>query len=242
MKAAAFDRASTTSEGIASAREDERRRLARDLHDGPAQTLAAALFGVDLAILALDRAPAAARDELIGARTLVRDALDDVRALMAGLRPRLLEERGLVVALQTLAAMPPLWGTEVTVETRGFNASERVPPDVELGLFRIAQEAVSNARRHGAASRVRVSLSARPGTAALVIVDDGRGFATGPEVPRPGRGEGLNGMRERAALLGGEVRIESTPGSGTRISVSVPLPVPLLPPLGSETGLKEREP
>lgn len=240
MKAAALDRASATQEGLTSAREDERRRLARDLHDGPAQTLAAALFGVDLAVNALDRAPATARDEILGARSLVRDALDDVRALMSGLRPRLLEERGLVVALKTLAAMPPLWGTEVTVETHGVDADGRLPSDIELGLYRIAQEAVSNARRHGAASRVRVSLATRPGVAELLVVDDGRGFQVGPGFPWSGPGEGLPGMHERAELLGGELRIESVPGSGTRISVSLPLSVPL--PLGKRLGLKEREP
>lgn len=227
MKAAALDRASATQEGLASAREDERRRLARDLHDGPAQTLAAALFEVDLAVNALDRAPATARDELLGARVLVRDALDDVRALMSGLRPRLLEERGLVVALKSLAAMPPLWGTEVTVETRGVDADERLPSEIELGLYRIAQEAVSNARRHGAASRVQVSLATRPGVAELLVVDDGRGFQVAPGFPWSSRGEGLPGMRERAELLGGELRIESTPGAGTQISVSLPLSVPL---------------
>ena len=239
MKLTALDCASATPEGEASAREDERRRLARDLHDGPAQTLAAALFEVDLAVHALDRGSATARDELLAARALVRDALDDVRALMAGLRPRLLEEHGLIVALQSLAAMPPLWGTEVTVETRGFRPDQRLPPETELGLFRIAQEAVSNARRHGAASRVMVSLVATPGRAELLVLDDGRGFSQEePGMPLIGRGEGLPGMGERAALLGGELSIESGAGSGTRVAVSVPLPSAP----GRQSGLKEHEP
>src|SRR5215218_6415041 len=148
VKPAVHERPST--DGPASAREDERRRLARDLHDGPAQTLAAALFGVDLAVNALDRAPATARDELLAARALVRDALDDVRALMAGLRPRLLEQRGVVVALNGLASMPPLWGTEVSVETQGIGPGERLPADVELPLSRSARGGLSNGRRHGA--------------------------------------------------------------------------------------------
>ncbi|MBA2596804.1 MAG: sensor histidine kinase [Chloroflexia bacterium] len=211
------------TESAASVREDERRRLARELHDGPAQALAAALFGVDLAMQAFDRGSATARDELLGVRALVRDALDDVRSLMAGLRPRLLEERGIVVALRSLAAMPPLWGTEVTVETRGMTDGERLRPDVELGLFRIAQEAVSNARRHGAANRVRVFLQARPTEVELLIEDDGRGMAIDAAKFTLNRGEGIPGMSERARLLGGDVTIESTPGSGTRISAVLPL-------------------
>src|SRR5215217_1230590 len=173
MKPAVHDRPSTTADSPPRAREEERRRLARELHDGPAQTLAAAMFGVDLAVSALDRAPAAARDELLTARALVRDALDDVRALMAGLRPRLLEQHGLVVALNALAAMPPLWGTEVSVETQGISTGERLPAEVELALLRIAQEAVSNARRHGVASGVRVSLAVKQRVAELLVVEDG---------------------------------------------------------------------
>jgi signal transduction histidine kinase len=222
MNAASFDRAPATPELAAQAREDERRRLARDLHDGPAQSLAAALFGVDLAINALDRTPASARDDLLSARELVRDALDDVRALMAGLRPRLLEERGLAAALQALAETP-LWGPRVTVEARDC-ADDRLPPDIELTLFRIAQEAVSNARRHGLANRVQVFLDRYPDAASLRIIDDGRGFPALPESPRVGRGEGLPGMRERATLLGGQLTIDSVPGRGTRVAVSVPLP------------------
>lgn len=225
MKPAAHDRPSAPADGPASAREDERRRLARDLHDGPAQTLAAALFGVDLALSALDRAPTTARDELLAARALLREALDDVRALMAGLRPRLLEERGVVVALNDLAAMPPLWGTEVSVETQGIRPGERLPAEIELALFRIAQEAVSNARRHGAANRVQVSLAVRPHVAELLVVDDGRGFLWEPEFGWAGRGEGLPGMRERVELLGGTLRVESAPGAGTRVAALLPLPL-----------------
>jgi signal transduction histidine kinase len=236
VKPAMHDRPSATADSLPSAREDERRRLARDLHDGPAQTLAAALFGVDLAVSALDRAPATAREELLAARAMVRDALDDVRALMAGLRPRLLEEHGLVAALNGLAAMPPLWGTEVSVETQGIARGERLPADVELALFRIAQEAVSNARRHGVASRVQVSLAVRPGVAELLVVDDGRGFLWESEIGWSSRGEGLPGMRERAELLGGTLRVESAPGAGTRIAVMVPLPLVWQSPPGSERG------
>ena len=223
MKTAHLERAPRNTDGAAAVREEERRRLARELHDGPAQALAAALFAVDLAVHALDRASATAREELLGARALVREALDDVRSLMTGLRPRLLEERGIAVALRSLAAMPPLWGTEVIVETRGITDSQRLMPDVELGLFRIAQEAVSNARRHGAASQVHVSLEVTPALAVLVVVDDGAGFP----VPRGDRtvvhGEGLPGMRERARLLGGELTIESMPKAGTRVAFTVPL-------------------
>jgi two-component system sensor histidine kinase DegS len=236
VKPAVHERPST--DGPASAREDERRRLARDLHDGPAQTLAAALFGVDLAVNALDRAPATARDELLAARALVRDALDDVRALMAGLRPRLLEQHGLVVALNALAAMPPLWGTEVSVETQGISTGERLPAEVELALLRIAQEAVSNARRHGVASGVQVSLAVRRGVAELLVVDDGRGFLCEPGFLWSSRGEGLPGMRERAELLGGTLQVESAPGAGTRIAVTLPLPLqgPRHPTPGSAKG------
>ena len=226
MNAVRVDRTLSPLQREAEAREDERRRLARELHDGPAQALAGALFGVDLALSALDRTPAAARDEIVLARGLVRDALDDVRALMSGLRPRLLEAHGLAVALQAFAAMPPLWGTEVSVEIRGMSERERLASEIELGLYRIAQEAVSNARRHGGASRVGVLLVVHPGMAELTISDDGRGWTGASAEPGPG-GEGLPGMRERVQLLGGKLSVESAPGRGTRVSVTLPLPLPL---------------
>ena len=218
----------------ATVREDERRRLARDLHDGPAQAMAAALFGVDLAVAALDHRPEAAKAELLHAREQVRDALEDVRSAIAGLRPRLLEEQGLAAALQALEGSPGLWGPRVTVDAGAGTVSGRLPPEIELALFRIAQEAVSNARRHAAADHVRVSVEARPGVVKLAVVDDGRGFDPDRTQAAPGRGEGIPGMGERAAQLGGVLRIASSPGTGTRVEVLLPLPA-----RGTKTGTRE---
>lgn len=223
MKAARLERNPATRAQRADAREEERRRLARDLHDGPAQSMAAALFGVDLAITTLDRAPVTAREELLRARELLRDALDDLRGLMQGLRPKLLEERGLVAALHAIAAVTPLWGPAIAVETRGMPEGYRLPADIELAMFRVAQEAVSNARRHGAAAHVTVALERSPGMASLSVADDGAGFPARIRTVT-GRGQGLPGMHERAEQLGGTLAIESTPGVGTRVALSIPLP------------------
>lgn len=205
-------------------REDERHRLSRDLHDGPAQSLAAALFSVDLAIAALDRSRSMARDDLLSARESVRDALDDLRSLMAGLRPRVLEEQGLVSALQSLAEAPALWGPRVAVSASGLSAGERLPADIEVALFRIAQEAVSNARRHSAASHVTVSLTRDAGSVSLEVVDDGQGFSSDQFRPGFGHGQGLPGIRERVVQLQGELMLCSGEGGGTQLSVRLPLP------------------
>lgn len=234
MKAARLARDPATREGLADAREDERRRLARELHDGPAQSMAAALFGVDLAISTLDRSPVSAREEVVRARELLRDALDEVRALMAGLRPRLLDERGLVSALAALGGTTPLWGPAVAIEARGIAAGQRLAPEIELALFRIAQEAVSNARRHGSATHVVVVLERTANGVGLSVTDDGHGFLPRRIGPVGRSGEGLPGMRERAQILGGQLTIDSTPGSGTRVTVSVPLPI-------RGTGIREGE-
>jgi signal transduction histidine kinase len=211
------------SAGEAGVREDERRRLSRDLHDGPAQSLAAALFSVDLAIAALDRSKATARDDLLSARESVRDALDDLRAMMVGLRPRLLEEQGLVSALQSLASSPALWGPRIALAVSSFAAGERLPAEIEVALFRIAQEAVSNARRHSGANHVTISLARDAESITLEVVDDGHGFS--PDQPRPelGRGQGLAGIRERVVQLHGELMLCSGEGTGTQLSVRLPL-------------------
>ncbi len=208
-------------ERLAREREEERRRLARDLHDGPAQSLSAALFGVDLALATLERSPDSAREELLHARELLRDALNELRAMMFGLRPRLLEEKGLGPALEALAGMAPLWGPGVTVAVSGQPA--RLTDDVELALYRIAQEAITNARKHSAAREIRVTLEVGAESATLRVSDDGAGFPPRRIRPAAGHGEGVPGMRERAELLGGTLQIESAPGKGTQVLATLPL-------------------
>ena len=223
MKAARLQREPTLAAEWVDIREDERNRLARDLHDGPAQSMAAALFGVDLAVAALNSSPEAARAELLNARALLRDALDDIRGMMTGLRPRILEDRGLVAALESLAGTTPLWGPLLTVASHGFTPGERLAPDMELALYRIAQEAVSNARRHGAAGQVQVSIERASKSITLNVRDDGHGFLPHRIGPPSMAGHGLPGMRERAKALGGELTIESSPGKGTLVAVTAPI-------------------
>ena len=221
MTAARVHVRSPQRERLAREREDERRRLARDLHDGPAQSLSAALFGVDLALATLERAPDSAREEMLHARELLRDALNELRAMMFGLRPRLLEEKGLGPALEALAGMAPLWGPNVTVAIMG--QSTRLADDVELALYRIAQEAITNARKHSAAREIRVILDVTPDSAVLSVTDDGQGFPPRRIRPTAGHGEGVPGMRERVELVGGALQIESAPGKGTRVLATLPL-------------------
>jgi signal transduction histidine kinase len=122
----------------------------------------------------------------------------------------------------------------VRVDVCGIERDGRLAPDVELAIFRIAQEAVSNARRHSAASSVLLRLAIDRTSIALTVADDGCGFRPDHAMAAAGRGEGLPGMRERASLLGGEFAITSTPGAGTRVAVTIPL-------LADETGLGEGE-
>jgi signal transduction histidine kinase len=147
--------------------------------------------------------------------------MNEMRAMMAGLRPRLLEEKGLGPALEALAGMAPLWGPNVTVAVSG--QSERMAEDVELALYRIAQEAITNARKHSAAREICVTLEICAESATLRVTDNGQGFPPRRLRPTAGHGEGVPGMRERAELLGGTLQIESAPGKGTQVLATLPL-------------------
>src|SRR4051794_1966186 len=199
---------------VVEAQELERRRLARELHDETGQALTSILLGL------------AAIEERVGTeavaevRELVVATLQDVRRLAVELRPRLLDDFGLVPALERLLeTFGEQTGIAVEFES-GAVGTERLPAEVETALYRIVQESLTNIVKHARASRVSVVLARKPDSVVVVIEDDGSGF--NPEGVRE-EGFGLTGMRERMALLDGRLEIESAEGSGTTLVAEVPL-------------------
>ena len=208
------------------AQEEERHRIAYDVHDGLAQVAAAAQQHLEaLAAHYRPRSPRA-RQTLDHARELAQRTVGEARRITADLRPTALDDFGLATALRLEADTLRAEGWEVTFD--GEPESERLPPTIEASLFRVAQEALSNVRKHARTARAHLALHRRGGTVRLEIRDWGRGFQ--PSVVLAGVGSsgrvGLAGMRERVAWLGGRCTVRSRPGGGTRILVEVPLPEP----------------
>jgi signal transduction histidine kinase len=202
---------------VVAAQELERRRLARELHDETGQALTSILLGLKAAEDAGE--PAEMHSAIASLRELVVETLQDVRRLAFELRPRALDDFGLVPALERLTET----FAEQTGMAVGFEHSlgvERLPGDVETALYRIVQEALTNVVKHAGARRVGVLLSRREGTVTTIIEDDGRGFHAGDS---DDGALGLVGMRERLGLLNGTLAIESTEGAGTTIVAEVPL-------------------
>ena len=205
-------------ERLVTAREEERRRLRRDLHDGVGPRLAALTLRLETARNKLSGVPGAA-DLLSDLAERSREAVADVRGALHGLGPPVLDELGLVPALRETAAQYGQGGLRIFVE-----APEGMPPlpaAVEVAAYRIAQEAMTNVVRHAGARRCRVSLSLDEGSGLLnlEVEDDGRGI--GPP-SRGGLGVGLTSMRERAEELGGSCTVGPAPGGGTLLRAGLP--------------------
>jgi signal transduction histidine kinase/cytochrome b subunit of formate dehydrogenase len=209
---------------LITAQEEERRRIARELHDETGQVLTALVVGMDTAALAPDTDIAAIREKLGELRGVAVDALDDVHRLIRDLRPSVLDDLGLVTGLT--------WYAETRLQPAGVRAQvtvtgdeRRLPAEVETALFRIGQEAISNIAWHAQASNVLVGLDFRNGNVTLEVEDDGVGFdvASVLESPDSRRGWGILGMRERASLLGGTLEITSSPDEGTKVRATVPV-------------------
>jgi signal transduction histidine kinase len=205
---------------VIAAEDAERARIARELHDSTAQSLAALSFL--LAAAARDAADVELKSRLEDAKVLTSGILDEVRGIAHGMHPRVLEDLGLVSALEGLARSTREHnGIEVSLDGERLLDVE-VPRRVAGALYRVGQEALTNAARHAGASRVAMSLGVVNGRAVLEVVDDGRGFDVARA--KEGRaGMGLFSMRERVALVHGDVTIDSAPGRGTRVVATVPL-------------------
>jgi signal transduction histidine kinase len=205
---------------VITAQEDERKRVARELHDETSQDLAVLLMRIEAAAEAIraGRAPSLEDVKALAARTL-----DEVHRLILDLRPSVLDDLGLVSAIR--------WYAERTLSGRGtavrceFGEVPRLPPEQETALFRLCQETITNVARHAQATQVLIEVGEEAGEIHVSVEDDGRGFDVEAASRREGRRPwGLLGIRERAELMGGRAEIVSSPGGGTRVQVIIPTP------------------
>lgn len=221
MLGVAVERARLHARRLEAAQVEERNRLAREIHDTIAQDLSAIAFQLEAAEALLSQAKGSERVQrsVTAALGLTRKALDEARRSVLDLRAAPLEGRTLQAALATLAEEAEAGNVPSVTFEAAPAEPVKLSPAIEVGLFRVAQEALQNALRHAAARRVMLRLEASPGRVRLTVEDDGQGFTI--EDTAEGR-FGLLGMRERARLLGGTLQIESAPGAGTRITAEVP--------------------
>ncbi len=203
-------------------KEAERERIARELHDGLAQTLAGLRFRARVWKTLLAQQPAQLEEELDELGTILDESIQDVRRSIFALRPAGLEEMGLVPALEE-AAKTISRQYQVPVHTDLAPIGKAMDPGLELNLFHIASELLSNAARHAQAGEIRLMLQREPKQVKLEVRDDGQGFDTGPLNDfATGEHLGLRHLRERVTLLGGTFSLVSQPGSGTSVTVTVP--------------------
>ncbi len=202
---------------VVDAQETERRRLARELHDETGQALTSILLGLKSLEETVATSPEADL-AVAGLRELVVATLQDVRRLAVELRPKALDDFGLVAALERLTDTYS-GQTGITVDFEAALPDDRFPPEIETTLYRMVQEALTNVVKHARARRVSILLTQRPNSVAAVIEDDGTGF----DPTEPGDGFGLTAMRERVNMVGGTLTIETGQGTGTTIVVEVPI-------------------
>ncbi len=211
-------------ERIIAVQEDERKRIAQGLHDDLAQTISSLTMQLQAIETSLPAELDNVRGSLTKLRALSAHSLEDIRSLIADLRPMALDDLGLVAAIRWYANTH-LSQQDIDIHVKSSLAPHRLPPHMETTLFRVAQEAINNITKHAEARNATITLGANEQRVRLTIEDDGKGF----DVPgvlsgrTSGHKLGLVGMQERVALFRGSLRIQSKPGKGTTIFVEIPL-------------------
>ncbi len=208
---------------VISAQEDERKRIARELHDETSQGLSALMVGLDTVQVASTHDVQKASAHLQNSKAIAKTLLENIHRLIADLRPTLLDDLGLVPATSWYGVqrLKPL---QIAFQMSGTGLTARLPTSIETVLYRIVQEAITNIVRHAHASVVEVQFERQPGYVILQVSDNGKGFDPQTVQASRGQGLGLRGMQERAIILGGEFQIQTVVGKGTIITVSVPVP------------------
>ena len=207
--------------GLVQAREDERRRLRRDLHDGLGPTLAGLGLGIDLAAGLIDRDPDGARRLLQDLKREAVDGVEEIRRLVYDLRPPALDELGLVAALRQQVGRVGVLHPGLEVHVEAPSPLPHLDAATEVAAYRIAMEALTNATRHSSARHCRIRVAADAGELRVEVADDGSGIPLGS---RPG--VGLAAMRERATEIGGECRVTQDAPVGTRVTATLPMATP----------------
>ncbi|MBI5651374.1 MAG: sensor histidine kinase [Chloroflexi bacterium] len=207
---------------VLRAQEDERKRIARELHDDTSGSLARLLINVAMCENLLTEESAQVREKMYATRLLAEQTLENIRKLIFDLRPTMLDDLGLAAAVR--------WYAKTNLDAAGiemqFGSAKlgRAPSPIETALYRIAQEAITNIIRHSRAHTAQITLARENSRIVLIVRDDGQGFDINAKHPNTGCDDcwGLFGMNERAQLLGGACAIESRVGAGTTVRVEIP--------------------
>ena len=206
---------------IIEAQEEERRRLSREIHDGPAQMLANVMMRSQLIDRVFrEKGNEDGFKEIRDLRKMVHSALYEVRRIIYDLRPMALDDLGLIPTLKKYLSTIEEYNGETKISFANIGPEKRLPTKFEVALFRLVQEAVSNSLKHSGASHIQVKLEIGRGHVTVVIKDNGKGFD--PSV-KPQQSFGIIGMKERVELLEGEITIDSKKGAGAIVMIQVPL-------------------
>jgi two-component system sensor histidine kinase DegS len=206
---------------VIQAQEDERLRVSRQIHDGPAQTMTNLVLRAEICERLLDMDPTRARSEMAGLKSVVNATLQETRRFIFDLRPMILDDLGLEPTLRRyVQQFTSKHKVEVGVTINGMHG--RLPSDIEVACFRIVQEALQNVAQHAHAKHAQVSIDVNGDVVGVIVEDDGAGFAgDDPRLTDPKR-RGLATMRQRVNMYGGQMAVDTAPGRGTRINATLP--------------------